>query len=268
MPGTTTTESFANILGKHSGVRKLYIWLTNHLVLKNITIRREVIRWSLKRKGATHVLDAGFGFGQLMSMFINRHQCFNVMGIDKNSRLVADATAYFKEKNINNMYFRTADAQVFNQPEAFDLCLCINLLNYIEDDNKMLENMFESLRKPGMLFIFNSSNYMDERDKRLREGTHGDKFYREGYSVPDIKKKLMDAGFTRIKARYSYGKPGMWSWRLTTGWPTWMIKKSSAFYFILPLYVVICIPVILVLNYMDTHTQHSEGKCIVVKAFK
>ena len=106
--------------------------------------------------------------------------------------------------------------------------------------------------------------------KRILQEKWGmtDKNYRLGYSLVEIKSKLKQAGFAKVKARYVYGFPGVLSWKLTTGWPSYVIKKSSLFFAFLPFYVVLAIVPVIVLNLLDIGFPHTKGKCIVVKAFK
>ncbi len=268
MPAHLNTDVFADALGKHSGFRKAYIVLTRSLLLKNNIIRKEIQLCGRRKQKVQHVLYAGFGMGQLLGLFVRQKSKFNVLAIDKNSKMVTQSSTYYKEEGIKNIYCRTGDILTFHQPETFDLCLAINLLNYIEDDMLALKNMFESLRKAGILLVFNSSNYADDRDNKLNVNVYKDRRYRNGYSLLELKHKLNDAGFSKVKGRYVYGTPGIISWKLTTGWPSYLVKVSKLFFLILPFYTIICIPFVILFNFLDVTLHHNKGKCVVVKAFK
>lgn len=268
MPASFTSDSFASILGKHSWFRAFYIKLTNFLLLKNITIKSQIKRWSRSKSNTLLVLDAGFGFGNLLDMFISHPKKYNVLGIDINPKLVADATSFLKEYEIKNIYCRTQNVMSLKDENAFDLCLCINLLNYIENDVQLFELFKNALKKNGMLFVFSPSNYTNNNDRRMTTGVHKDKKYREGYDIDEIKEKLKLAGFSKVRAKYAYGWPGMISWKLTTGIPSLLVKWSKLFYAILPFYVIVVLPFIVLFNLLDIKILHNKGKCIVVKAFK
>lgn len=268
MPVSCNTEIFTDVLDKHSSARKFYILLTHSLLLKNNIIRREIKLCGRRKTKIQHVLYPGFGMGQLLGIFGRNRGKYNVLGIDKDAKMVTRSTAYFKEEEIHNIYCRTEDILRFKQENTFDLCLSINLLNYIEDDKLALKNMYESLKKPGMLLIFNSSNYADDRASKLNIGVYKDKKYRNGYGILEIKTLLREVGFSKVKARYAYGTPGILSWKMTTAWPTTMIKTSRFFFLILPVYTLICIPLVLLCNFLDINMKHAQGKCIVVRAFK
>ncbi len=268
MPVSSKTELFTDVLDKHSNARKLYIFLTHSLLLKNNIIRREIKLCGRRKNKVQHVFYPGFGMGQLLGLFSNYRNKYNILGIDKNQKMVTQSTAYFKHENIHNIYCRTADILSFDQHNTFDLCLSINLLNYIEDDRKALTNMFNALKKPGMLLIFNSSNYADDKASKLNVGVYTDSKVRNGYGIMELKQMLKEIGFSKVKARYAYGTPGILSWKLTTAWPTKMIKTSQLFFALLPLYTLLCIPLVILFNFLDINMKHNKGKCIVVRAFK
>src|SRR5690606_27900883 len=180
----------------------------------------------------------GFGMGQILALFAKFPSKYNVLALDKNTGLVVDSSQYYKEEDIQNIYCRSGDITEFEQKEGFDLALAINLLNYVEDDTKVLRNMYLSLRKPGILLVFNSSNYADDRESRLNIGVYNDTKYRNGYGIIELKHKLKEAGFAKVKARYVYGTFGIWSWKLTTAWPSEMIRYSKATFLILPFYTL------------------------------
>lgn len=268
MPSHSRTDVFADVLGKNNLMRSWYIRLTQSLLLKNQIIKREVKRCSRRKQNKVqHVLYPGFGLGQLLSIFARHKQLYNVFAIDKNAKLVSQSAAYFKSKEQHNIFCKTQDILHYHEHEIFDLCVCVNLLNHIEDDQKALSNMFNALKHPGMLLIFNSSQFASDQDKAINAVYH-DKTYRNGYSIQALKDKLKQIGFSKVKARYVYGKPGVLSWKLTTHWPTKMIDYTGMSYAILPFYTIFCLPLVLLLNFLDIAFLHQTGKCVLIRAFK
>ncbi|MCC6818712.1 MAG: class I SAM-dependent methyltransferase [Bacteroidia bacterium] len=236
--------------------------------MKNNIIRREIKLCGRRRKRSQHVLYPGFGMGQLLGLFAQQPNKYTVTAIDKDCNMVVQSSNYFLEEHINNIYCRTTDVLELNDHEVYDLSLAINLLNYVEDDHRALVNLYESLKKPGILIIFNSSNYADDKASKLNIGVYKDKKYRNGYGILELKHMLKGIGFSKVKARYVYGTPGILSWKITTAWPSSMIKASRLSFVILPIYTLISIPFVFILNLLDINFKHKKGKCIVVKAFK
>ena len=91
---------------------------------------------------------------------------------------------------------------------------------------------------------------------------------RDGYNIQEIQDKLKLAGFTKTEARYSYGKPGQVSWRLSMKYPIQMLGATKAFFALLPFYYVLTFPVSFVLNWFDANKKHPTGTGLIVKAWK
>jgi len=91
---------------------------------------------------------------------------------------------------------------------------------------------------------------------------------RDGYNKQEIKAKLTEAGFSRVKARYSYGRPGSIAWRLSMKWPLMMLNVSKAFFILLPFWYLIVFPFCLILNFLDSRMAHRAGTGLVVMAWK
>jgi hypothetical protein len=95
-----------------------------------------------------------------------------------------------------------------------------------------------------------------------------DEHVRDGYSIADITAKLSKAGFSKIKASYTYGKPGSISWKLSMKYPVTMLNKSYIFFILLPFYYLITFPVSVILNFIDLYSTHSSGTGLLVIAGK
>ncbi len=266
MPSNCNTDYFSTSIEKHSWLRQFYNWFAASILLKNTIIKNEINICSKRNNKTHHVLYPGFGMGQLLGIFKNSKK-FNVLALDKNPSLVAHSTSYFHDKNIKNIYCITNDVGEIEYKQAFDIGLMVNLLNYIEDDVKILKKVKDSLKSPGVLVLFNASDYADNKDAKWDTGIYKEQKYRNGYSIAEIKLKLKSAGFSKIKARYVYGDFGVLSWKISTGWPSYLIKASTLFYLILPFYILLFFPLVLILNVLEISLPIKKGKCIVVKAF-
>jgi len=40
------------------------------------------------------------------------------------------------------------------------------------------------------------------------------------------------------------------------------------FFAVLPIYTLLCIPFVILFNFLDINMKHNKGKCILVRAFK
>jgi len=89
---------------------------------------------------------------------------------------------------------------------------------------------------------------------------------RDGYNIVEIEEKLRSAGFMKIISKYSYGKPGKVSWRISMKYPIIMLSRSKLFYIILPFYYILTFPFTLLFNFLDVNIKHKSGTGLIVKA--
>ena len=136
------------------------------------------------------------------------------------------------------------------------------------EDVLVFDNYHHSLKKGGMLLISTPSDQGGSDVHGDDEESFIDEHVRDGYNIDEIQEKLRAVGFTKIDAKYGYGKPGKISWKLSMKYPMTMLNKSKAFFIILPFYYLITYPISYVLNYLDTKGSHKTGNGLVVRAWK
>ncbi|MDR0814680.1 MAG: hypothetical protein LBN37_02890, partial [Bacteroidales bacterium] len=87
-------------------------------------------------------------------------------------------------------------------------------------------------------------------------------------NITAIQDKLRKAGFTHVKAAYTYGFPGHISWLLSMKYPLRLLNISKLFILLLPIYYLTVILPCLLLNQCDVCARHSSGTGLKVKAVK
>jgi hypothetical protein len=100
------------------------------------------------------------------------------------------------------------------------------------------------------------------------EASFIDEHVRDGYGVEDLEEKLREAGFSDIHIRYSYGKPGKVSWKLSMKYPIQLANVSKLFLILLPFYYLLTYPVCYLLNRADVRREHSTGTGLIVRCKK
>ena len=93
-----------------------------------------------------------------------------------------------------------------------------------------------------------------------------DEHVRDGYGVEEIEEKLRTAGFSEVDVRYSYGRPGKLSWKLSMKYPIRLANVSKIFLLILPFYYLVVYPLCFILNMADVRRNHATGTGLIVKA--
>jgi SAM-dependent methyltransferase len=261
-------EMLGSVFIRTPFLRRLFYRLLDAVLVRSWHMHREIKIWAAEHKNATHILDAGSGYGQY-TYYLNRlNPRYSIFGLDIKQDQVSRCNTFYRERSIANVYFRTGDLKDFCQPKAFDLILCVDVLGYLEDDTGVFENMYESLRDNGIFLVSVPS------DKRESSGIENFRFPEEaalvkpGYTMASIKSRLKRLGYKKVRARYIYGRPGQLSWLLSIKWPLTLVRKAKALVIFFPLYFMIIFPLCLVLNFMDTRMGHLTGAGIILKAYK
>ena len=141
-------------------------------------------------------------------------------------------------------------------------------MEHIEEDVLVFTNFYKSLKDNGILIISTPSDQGGSDVHNDEEESFIDEHVRDGYSISDINEKLTLAGFRNIEAKYTYGKPGNISWRLSMNYPIKMLNISYLFFIILPFYYLIVFPFSIILNTFDLYLIHKTGTGLLVTARK
>jgi SAM-dependent methyltransferase len=248
--------------------RVLFYQLLDLLLLRSWHIRRALKAWRTEQSGSVNILDAGFGFGQYTYRMAKECQYESIDAVDLKEEQVADCDQFFKKQGVANVHFQTGDLTTFVRPEKYNLVLCVDVMEHIEEDVQVLTNYCNSLKKGGMLLISTPSDQGGSDVHDDGETSFIEEHVRDGYGIDDMAQKLRTAGFERWDIRYSYGKAGRISWLLSMKYPMLMLNTSGVFYAILPIYYLVAYPIAFVLNAIDVRMNNSTGTGLIVKAWK
>lgn len=260
-------RSLGKLFNQSPWSRKLFYRLLDVLLLRTWHIRQEINKWQKNRKGPLKVLDAGSGFGQY-TFFLSKWSKMQITAVDVKKEQIDDCSAFFKSINRNNVSFEVADLTNFRQTAKYDLVLSVDVMEHIEEDDLVFKNLFNALKKGGLLLISTPS---DQGGSDVHDHDHEsfiDEHVRDGYNINQIQDQLKRIGFSKTKAKYSYGNPGKAAWKISMKIPISMLNISKLFFVILPFYYLIVFPFMLLLNYADVKKTHSSGTGLIVKAYK
>jgi len=241
----------------------------NVLLPRSWHLRRELKIWQKKTSnGHQHILDSGSGLGQYSYMLSGINKSWSVHGIDISGKLVGHCNKVFRKLRKENVLFKVGDLTEAITKNSYDLVLGMDIAEYVTEDEQMFRNFHESLRDGGALLMY--VHLIDEKNPRRKRARMKlvEEQVRNGYTSKGIKEKLKNGGFSRVKIRYVFGFAGYVSWHLSVLYPLAMVNVSFLSFILLPIYYLILLPVILVLNYIETRTGHLTGSAMFVKAFK
>ncbi len=250
-------------------MRKIFYWLLDLLLLRTWHVKKALKKISRELKGHANILDAGSGLGQYTWRMCRMNENWKIDGVDIDSEQIEDCKSFFKKTGLEERTtFRTADLTAFRDPDAFDLILSVDVMEHIREDEKVFSNFSESLKQNGFLLISTPSDKGGSDAHAAEDESFIGEHVRNGYSIPDITEKLARAGFRKVEAHYTYGKPGNISWRLTMKYPVKMLNISYIFFILLPFYYIVFLPVSIILNIFDISLNHKTGTGILVTARK
>ena len=209
------------------------------------------------------VLDAGTGFGQYAYFLVSAFPNVEVTAVDVKEDYLERARAFFAETPYaGRVRFEQRDLTA-PPPEAeagrYDLVLCVDVMEHIEDDRAVFRG-FERVLRPGGYVVVNTPSDLGgsgvtEAGAESFIGEH----VREGYAYGDLRAKLEAAGLRVVGHEYTYGPPGSTAWRLLVKWPITLLNASWALAPLVALYYVPAFPLGLALNAADLRRRNREG---------
>lgn len=260
-------KSLGNVFNRTVFLRKLFYSLLDLLLLRAWHIRKKLKSYSKIYK-PEKILDAGSGFGQytyrLSRMFPNAE----ILAVDLKQEQVEDCNRFFKKLGNNKVKFEAGDLTLLNKTEEFELVLCVDVMEHIEEDEKVFSNLCAAMKPGGWLLISTPSDRGGSDVSHEGEASFIEEHVRNGYNAVEIENKLRKAGFSHVEVNYSYGTPGKISWLLSMKYPILMLGKTKLFYIVLPFWYLIFFPFCLLLNRLDVQMKHPSGTGLVVKAVK
>ena len=265
-------RSLGKVFNKTPFLRILFYKMLDLLLLRAWHIRKALKQWAKSAPEDVSVLDAGSGFGQYDYYMSQLGKKWKIKGVDVKQEQIDDCNAFFTKAGLGErVKFDFCDLTKLDEEGQYDLILSVDVMEHIEEDEKVFENFYRAMKKGGMLLISTPSDQGGSDAHHDHEvGVSGfiDEHVRDGYGIDDITQKLTQAGFKDVVAGYTYGRPGSIAWKLTMKYPILMLNASKLFFILLPFYYLIVMPFSLLLNYFDVVTKHKTGTGLMVKAFK
>jgi 2-polyprenyl-3-methyl-5-hydroxy-6-metoxy-1,4-benzoquinol methylase len=173
----------------------------------------------VKKIKCNRILDAGCGGGlfSLSLTFIKK-----IIAIDIDFEKIKNAQKLSINKGISNIDFVVMDLEKMNLKQRFDLILCVETLEHIENDVVALKNLYCLLKKGGYAIFHTPRDLQSNLFPKLRHlkignsGTGYQKHKRDGYSLSELTSKLEQTGFSIIGSSYTRSFWGKLAWELDT----------------------------------------------------
>ncbi len=269
-------RKLGTVFNRSPFLRKLFYRLLDLLLLRSWHIRKEIKIWEKSVSGKQSILDAGSGFGQYDFYLASRNKNWEIKGLDVKQEQVDDCNNFFSKIKLNNALFAFGDLTKLSETDKYNMVLCVDVMEHIEEDELVFSNFYKALKDNGMLLVSTPSDqggsdvHHDHDHSHDDDGNQSfiDEHVRDGYGIEEISEKMKRAGFSRTDVYYQYGKPGKLAWKLSMKYPIVMLNASYLFFIILPFYYIITFPFVLILNWFDVKLKHRTGTGLVAKAWK
>ncbi len=256
-------DVFASVIKKIPFLRIVFYKILNLMFLRSWYVRRELkkIRKVFHDKDIS-IFDAGTGYAQYSYFMANKLKPNNIYSVDVKKEWIEDAEEFFKKSSISNVKFGVEDLTEINYENKFDLIVCVDVMEHIEDDVQVFKNYYKALKDEGFLLINTPSIYGGSDVHEDSEESFISEHARDGYSFEDLKSKLEPIGFKIYKSIYTYGFWGDKAWRLGIKIPMLMLNVSKVLLIVLPFYYLITLPFTLVMMYLDYSSDNKIGSGI------
>jgi SAM-dependent methyltransferase len=250
-------------------MRKMLYFLLDLLLLRSWHVKTALRKIRKEMNQEAYILDAGSGFGQYTWRMCRMNKIWKIKAVDINRDQIETCSDFFRKAGLSGrVSFITADLTKFTESGNYDLILSVDVMEHIKEDETVFSNFHSSLKKNGILLISTPSDQGGSDAHGDEDDSFIDEHVRNGYSITEITDKLTRAGFSKVEALYTYGKPGNISWRLSMKNPVKMLNKSYFFFLFLPFYYLIIFPVSIILNIFDLFLTHKSGTGLLVTARK
>jgi SAM-dependent methyltransferase len=250
-------------------LRILFYQLLDLLLLRAWYIRRELNRWKRTNPGPKEILDAGSGFGQYTYRLAKLSGDYLVKAVDVKEEQIEDCNKFISKTRVaERVEFQVADLTTFSEENQFDLILSVDVMEHIEEDVPVFRNLCSSLVQGGMLLISTPSDQGGSDAQHDEDHSFIGEHVRNGYGREEIGQKLIHAGFSSVETKYSYGRPGKISWKLSMKYPVLLLGISRFFIIFIPFYYLLVYPFCFLLNLLDVNMKHKTGTGLIVKALK
>jgi len=159
------------------------------------------------------ILDAGCGGGVCALRLAHRYPGSQLVGLDYDIYNVKQAQTDQKVLKIKNVEFRHGDLRTSLGENKYDLIYCIDVLEHINSDEKVLYNFFAALKQNGNLIIHVPLLNQRRVFKCFNDWSQAD-HVRDGYEKESLVKMLERQGFAVIYRKYTFGWVGALAWEL------------------------------------------------------
>ncbi|HWP83429.1 MAG TPA: class I SAM-dependent methyltransferase [Bacteroidota bacterium] len=258
----------ADFVGTSPSRRRMFYTALGILFLREWYVKRELRTLMRTSTPPRRILDAGSGFGQYAYYLARRFPHASIVAVDVKEAEIKDSVDFFQKVGLQNVKCEVHDLGELQHREEFDLVLSVDVMEHIEDDRRVFGNLARSLRGGGVLLVNTPANLSGRSGEAIVHESFIGEHVRYGYAPEELKAKLEEAGLAIERLRFTYGQWGYSAWVLGIKLPLLLLNKNKAFFFLLPIYYILTLPLTLLLMTLDYVSNNKSGGGLLVIARK
>jgi SAM-dependent methyltransferase len=189
----------------YSKLEKAYIFFFGMPII-GLRIRgRNIFSLIPASRNYSNILDVGSGPG-VFSFELAR--CFpdaRVLGIDLLEESIDVGTHIANKIGARNVEFRREKIESLQEENKFDLVVCVDILEHIEDDLHALRQIYSAISPEGVLVLHVPALYRRYPLWRKHLNFDVPTHVRIGYRIEEIQEKARQIGFSICECGYTYG---------------------------------------------------------------
>jgi 2-polyprenyl-3-methyl-5-hydroxy-6-metoxy-1,4-benzoquinol methylase len=153
----------------------------------------------------SRLLDAGSGPGVISFDMGRRFPETTIQGVDLDEDAVRISNHIAKKNGATNVKFRKSAIEDLDEKDFFDLIVCVDILEHIENDLNTIKVLFRLITPGGILVLHIPSLYRRYPVWRKMLNFDVPTHVRRGYEPEEIQEKVRQAGFAIIDSGFTYG---------------------------------------------------------------
>ncbi len=189
----------------YSRVEKAYICLFGMPIIGLRIRARNIFSLIPDATSFKNILDAGSGPGVFSFELARRYPEARVLGIDILEESIAACRHISDQTGTANVDFQVEQITSLQKNNFFDLVLCVDILEHVEDDLAVLKALYDSVAPDGVLVLHVPALYRRypiwKKSLNFDVETH----VRIGYEKEDIQNKVKNSGFIIQSSGFTYG---------------------------------------------------------------
>jgi SAM-dependent methyltransferase len=152
-----------------------------------------------------HILDAGSGTGVISFELGRRFPMASVLGMDQREAAVRSSTHIADTIQADNVEFHKSSIEDYEKNDAFDLLVCVDILEHIKDDVAVLKKLYSMAAPGGILILHVPAMYRRYPVWKKRLNFDVPEHVRPGYEPDHIRDKVNLSGFSICESGFTYG---------------------------------------------------------------